>query len=237
MANHGMMKRNRNISFIRLFLLLILVSVSGKTLSQNLRFGVHFDPLITWMSTNSAEYNNEGVRAGFSLGLNVLKYFDDNYAFSTGIGFINAGGKISCTEAHPMVFNNSSPFVPAGDVVVYHLRYLNIPIGFHLNTNQIGYVTLFTDLGIDARVLLRSSVDIPQQQYFDEIAKNEVYGMNLGWHINAGVEYSLGGSTALVAGLGFDEDFFDITKDLSDVEQPVDRSGLKIIRIKLGVIF
>lgn len=231
------MRRTGNCFLPRLILFLALVIATGNVFSQDLRLGVHFDPLITWMSTNAPEYKNEGARAGYSLDLSVLKYFADNYAFSTGIGFIDAGGRISCTEAHPMVFNNASPLVAANDEVVYHLRYLNLPVGFHLNTNQIGYVTLFTDLGIDFRVLLRSSVDIPQEQYFDEIAKKEVYGMNMGWHINAGVEYALGRSTALVAGLGFDEDFFDITKDLSDVEQPDDRSGLKIIRIRLGVMF
>lgn len=231
------MKRKNSSAITRMLFILLLSSLTLTGISQNLRFGVHCDPMITWMRSNSPEYNNEGARAGLSFGLNVLHYFDDNYALSTGVGFIIAGGRQSAEDLHVMVFNNASPSVPAGDEMIYHLRYLNIPAGFRLRTNQIGYLTLFTDLGLDMRFMLRSSVDIPQEQYFDEIAKNEVYGMNLGWHISAGIEYAIGRSTALVAGLGFDEDFFDITKDLEEVHQPVDRTGLNMVRIKFGIIF
>jgi len=228
-------KRNRSITWV--LIAVILVSTSGKGVSQNLKFGVHFDPLITWMTSNSELYNNLGARPGFNLGGDILYYFGDNIALSSGIGFISAGGIMSCDQGRNMVFNNTSPMVASDNEVIYHLRYLNLPIGFHLCTNQLGYTTLFTDLGLDLRVLLRSSVDIDDLSIENEIAKNEVYGMNVGWHINAGIEYELESSMSIVAGLGFDADFFDITKDLDEVDQPEDRTGLKMIRIKLGLKF
>lgn len=217
--------------------MMAMAVITTRGVSQKLEIGLHADPLITWMSTNSAAYKSEGVRAGFSLGLNALYYFDDNYAFSTGIGFINAGGRLSAAEPHVMVFSNFTQLVPAGDEMLYNLRYLNIPAGFRLRTNQIGYLTFFTDLGTDIRVLLNSTVDIPHSQIRKENAKTEVHALNMGWHINAGVEYELGIKTSLVAGLGFDEDFFDITKDLTDVLQPRDKSGLRMVRIRLGIKF
>ncbi|TFH48679.1 MAG: hypothetical protein E4G92_03125 [Bacteroidia bacterium] len=136
-----------------------------------------------------------------------------------------------------MVFSNFTEQVAAGDEMVYNLHYLNIPLGFRLRTNQVGYITLFTDLGLDVRALLNSSVNIPQNQISKENANTEVRALNLGWHINAGIEYELGIRASLVAGLGFDEDFFDVTKDLADVFQPKDRSGLRMVRIRLGIKF
>lgn len=231
------MKRERNSSLTKAVIILLLAVTTVRGAAQEFEFGVHADPLITWMSSNSSEYKGEGVRAGFSMGLNVLHYFAENYAISSGIGFITAGGRQSAVDPHTMVFTNFTQVVAAGDEMVYNLRYLNVPAGFRLRTNQIGYLTLFTDLGLDIRVLLKSTVDIPQNQISDENAKMEVRALNLGWHLTAGVEYELGIRTSLVGGLGFDEDFFDFTKDLSDVFQPKDKSGLRMLRIRLGVKF
>jgi hypothetical protein len=231
------MKRERNSSLTKAVIILLLAVTTVRGAAQEFEFGVHADPLITWMSSNSSEYKGEGVRAGFSMGLNVLHYFAENYAISSGIGFITAGGRQSAVDNHTMVFNNFTQVVAAGDEMVYNLRYLNVPAGFRLRTNQIGYLTLFTDLGLDIRVLLKSTVDIPQNQISDENAKTEVRALNLGWHLTAGVEYELGIRTSLVGGLGFDEDFFDFTKDLPDVFQPKDKSGLRMLRIRLGVKF
>jgi hypothetical protein len=62
-------------------------------LSQELKFAVHADPVISWMGSNESEYTVKEHRAGFDIGLNVLHYFAENYAISSGISFISAGGK------------------------------------------------------------------------------------------------------------------------------------------------
>jgi hypothetical protein len=137
-----------------------------------------------------------------------------------------------------MVFNNLTPKVNAGDEMIYNLSYLNIPLGVRLQTNQVGYLTYFTDLGFDIRMLLKSTVDLPvssEGPINKENAKNEVHGMNAGWHFTFGVEYELGIATSIIAGLGYDSDLFDVTKDLQN--QPDDRSGLRMVRFRLGVKF
>jgi hypothetical protein len=186
------------------------------------------------MGSNESEYVGEGSRAGFDIGLNVRHFFADNYAVSSGISFISAGGRQSLTEDHTMVFNNFTQFIPEGNEIKYNLRYINIPAGLRLQTNQVGYLTYFTDLGFDIRLLLKSTVDM---QISNENARTEVYGMNAGWHLGGGIEYELGIDISLIAGLSYAQDFFDVTKDLEDVYQPEDRSGLRMIRIRLGLKF
>jgi hypothetical protein len=51
----------------------------------------------------------------------------------------------------------------------------------------------------------------------------------------AGIEYSLGSTTALVFGLGFENNFLDVTKDLN--QQPNDRVSHKILKFRIGVNF
>jgi len=58
---------------------------------------------------------------------------------------------------------------------------------------------------------------------------------NLSYHITAGIEYSLGGNTALVFGLDFDNNFLDITKDNGN--QPTDKVSQKILSFRFGVNF
>jgi hypothetical protein len=64
---------------------------------------------------------------------------------------------------------------------------------------------------------------------------NELNTFNLSYHVTAGIEYSLGGTTALVVGLNFDNNFLDITKDTEG--QPVDKISHKILSFRIGVNF
>lgn len=231
------MKRVINRVVIRVLTLLLMAALPVRAISQDIVFVVHADPVIAWMGSNETEYTGEGAKAGFDIGLNVLHYFADNYAISSGISFISAGGRQSVSEDHTMVFTNFHKEIPAGDEIKYNLKYMNIPIGIRLQTNQVGYLTYYTDMGFDVRMLIKSAVDLPTLQISGENAKNEVFGMNAGWHIGGGVEYELGIDASIIAGLSYGQDFFDVTKDLEDVNQHNDRSGLRMLTIRLGLKF
>ncbi|MFZ2286424.1 MAG: porin family protein [Bacteroidales bacterium] len=224
-------------SFLKTLAVIVLTASSARGTAQTLEFAVHTDPVISWMGSNESEYIREGARAGFDIGLSVLHYFDANYAVSSGISIISAGGRQSVTEDHTMVFNNFTQIVPAGNEIKYNLSYINFPAALRLKTDQVGYLTYFTDIGFDIRLLLKSTVDIPAMQISNENARNEVKGLNAGWHIGGGVEYELGINATLVGGLSYAQDFFDVTKDLEDVHQPEDRSGLRMFRIIMGIKF
>ena len=64
---------------------------------------------------------------------------------------------------------------------------------------------------------------------------NELNIFNLSYHITAGIEYSLGGTTALVFGLNFENNFLDITKDNGN--QPNDKVSHKILSFRIGINF
>ena len=100
-----------------------------------------------------------------------------------------------------------------GNPVVYKIKYLAFPVGLKLQTNQIGYLTFFSDLGLDPKIVISRKADIPSLSITGENASNEIRMFNLSYHITAGIEYSLGGTTAIVVGLNFDNNFLDITKD------------------------
>lgn len=224
---------NKTIRFSIPLFVLLLVS-AGRISAQKISFGVFADPVISWFSSDTKETKNDGARAGFNFGITFNKYFAENYAFSTGISILSAGGRLTNTDTLDMKFNNLEVTVPKNDPVVYKVQYLNIPFGLKFKSNQIGYLVFFSDIGLDTKIVIGGKADIPPS-IKGEAAMNELRRFNLGYHVTAGVEYSLGGSTAMVFGLGFENNFLDVTKDI--LNQPTDKITHKILKFRIGVNF
>jgi hypothetical protein len=202
---------------------------------QRIGFGIHADPVISWFTTDIKEVTNDGARPGFNFGLTYNKYFTRNYSFSTGISLMRAGGRLVSSDTTVLELSNSKYKVLPHNPVTYKIQYLVFPVGLKLQTNQIGYLTYFSDLGLDPKIVISRKADIPSLKISDENAVNELRMFNLSYHVTAGIEYSLGGSTALVFGLNFDNNFLDITKDNGN--QPVDKVSHKILSFRFGVNF
>lgn len=218
-------------------LILTLIIPFGKmNAQQRITFGLHVDPVISWFTTDVSTTQNSGSRPGFNFGLTFNKYFAPNYSFSTGITLMNTGGRLLNNSGQPTLLQLSKPtIVGPGESVVYKIQYLSIPLGLKLQTNQIGYLTYFSDIGLDPKVVISGKADIPSLNLTNERAINELNIFNLSYHITAGLEYSLGGSTSLISALSFENNFLDITKD-NETQTP-DKVSHKMLSFRLGVNF
>lgn len=217
-------------------LFLLLVAAPGRVINaqKNISFGIHADPLVGWFISDNKDVINDGARPGLNFGLTFNKYFAQNYAFSTGISLITAGGNLVYNDTIVMMLNNSVSVLP-GNRVTYNIKYLTVPLGLKLQSNQIGYVTFFTDVGLDPKFVLGGKSEIPSIGIEKENAVNELNNINMGYHITGGIEYSLGGTTALIIGLSFDSNFIDITKENGN--QPVDKILHKMVNFRFGINF
>jgi hypothetical protein len=210
---------------------------SGAQLNE-LSFGVHFDPVISWFASDIDAVSNDGARPGFNFGITFNRYFGSNYSFSSGINIINAGGRLISKETtlfELQKYEHEIVTVQPNEAIVYKIQYLAIPLGLKLQTNQIGYLTFFSDLGIDPKIVVGGKANIPSLDIKGENANAELKFFNLSYHVMAGIEYSVGGNTAFVLGLGFDNNFFDITRDTG--EQPKDMVSHKLLSFRMGVNF
>lgn len=229
------MKRNTNICqpFLAAFFLIILLP-AGVDAQDKVSIGIHFDPLIGWFGTDISAVNNDGARPGINAGLSLRIPFTANYSFSTGLNMINAAGRLVCdTETVLELVNNET--VAANEPVVYKIQYVAVPLGLKLQTNQIGYLTFFSDVGLDPKIMIGGKADIPSLSIKGEKANNELKLFNLSYHFMAGIEYGLGGNTSAVAGIGFENNFLDVTKD--NGTQPVDKVIHRMVSVRLGINF
>jgi len=217
-------------------ILIVIIPYGKIAAQQRIVFGLHVDPVISWFSSDVAVTQNSGARPGFNFGLTFNKYFTSNYSFSTGISLQNAGGRLISNFTEPTTLQLSKPTeVAPGKSVVYKIQYLSIPIGLKLQTNQIGYITFFSDVGLDPKIVVAGKVDIPYLNISNERAINELNVYNLSYHITAGIEYSMGGNTALVSALSFENIFLDVTKD--NETQSTDKVSHKMLSFKMGINF
>ena len=220
-----------NILLVSLFLSLM----SQKALSQEIQIGLYSEPLISWFSSDNDHAANDGARPGLAFGLTYDRYFARNYAFSSGISIINASGRLNYSDTILIRFKNSETELDAGDNITYRIQYLSIPLGIKLKTNQIGYMTFFANTGINPKVVIGGKGDIPSQDIKKVNVTEELRLFNLGYYITIGTEYSLGGNTAVVVGIGYENNFLDVTKDYAG--QAEDKISHHILRFRIGLNF
>lgn len=141
----------------------ILTLVLAQVLSaqaQNIKFGVHVDPFISFMDSDFSHVLGDAVNGGAALGVEIEYRFNEegNYALTFGADFsINNGGSLLYRYGGVLFKNtdleNRSSFVDAaGNVpttgasmdiqsftkVNYRINYVQIPIGLKLRTNELG---------------------------------------------------------------------------------------------------
>ena len=197
----------------------ILLLATGSVFGQDIRFGVFFDPVVTWWKSDVSDVTVEKARLGFDFGMSADYYFAKNYAFATGISLYNTGGTLKYLHPDRVLYTRDGnvPVEPGG-TVTYKIQYVKVPVAFKFKTHRIGRFVYSTHLGFDP--MIRVSTHVGLNDLNNDLKKvsanKETKLFNLGWHFGAGAQYSLGGELAVFGGLQYMNTFVDITKPAHD---------------------
>jgi hypothetical protein len=211
------------------YFLFIYISLSG--FSQEMRFGIVVDPVISWMKPDVNDVSSKGSVMGFNIGLVADRFFARNYAFTTGISIHHSGGSLFYEPATILHLNRGSVDLLPKTKVDFKLQYLDIPLGIKLFTNKIGYNTFYGQLGLNAMINIKATGSATSGGVANDNIGKEIGFFDFSYHIGAGVERNLGGNTRIVVGLMFMNGFTDITS------RAADKVILNNIIIRLGVMF
>jgi hypothetical protein len=214
---------------------IILFLATSSVFGQVFRFGILFDPTITWLRSDVKDVTRDKARIGLDIGMKADYYFSWNYAFASGISLFNMGGTLKYVNGISLNTRDEKVNIDPGGLVKYMVQYVKIPAAMKFKTSEIGRITYSADLGFDPMIRLSTRVN-----YWDKDDKNVVKNikanketkfMNLGCHFGGGAQYSLGGDASIFAGLSFMNTFMDMTK----------QSHAKItsnnLVIRIGVMF
>ena len=206
-----------------LIIALILVGINAKA-GDKAKLALVATPQLSWLNTDSKSIDDGALMLGFNFGVHSDIFFAPNYAFTTGLTISNLGGKLTYNDE--ITFNNES-FL-AGQKIKFKLSYIEIPLGLKLKTNEFRRSIFFGQFG------LNPMVNIKAEDGNNNNISDEINLINVAYNIGAGIEYSLGGNTALIAGIIYKNGFLDVTKDHNSLGE---KTTLNIINFNLGILF
>jgi hypothetical protein len=212
----------------KLLLLPALVFFAVSMQAQNSHFGLSFSPGIYWFSPDADSVSSDGVSFGYSYGAITDFGFTPNYSFSTGFSVMNISSK----------YVSESPTGKGNVNAKINFMYINIPLTIKMRTNEIGYIRYFGQVGLNAGVRIRaditgSTVTSGGSEPFSKKITADAAIIRPSLNIGAGLEYYLSGSTALMAGLHYDNGFTSVTSTKKGYPFLFSRG----IRLDLGILF
>nr|WP_321453276.1 porin family protein [uncultured Carboxylicivirga sp.] len=202
----------------KLFILagLFICILTNAQTEKKTRLGFLLSPQISWMSSDEAGVNSNGSLFGYNFGILMDRFFDTNYALSTGLTINTVGGKLTYDATDDYEKTNAT----------YRLKYIEVPFSLKLLTNEFHRSRYFGQFG------LYTQYNIKATDGDNNSRSKEINFFDMGYQIGGGMEYSMGGSTFLTIGVIYKGGFLDVTDHLID-----DRANLKRLDIQLGVIF
>jgi hypothetical protein len=209
---------------------------------QKIRLGVICSPIVSWANSDATQVDPQGSKIGINIGLMFDRYFAKNYAFATGISVHSMGASVNYPVGINSFVTKNQTYTGVGNntMVKYSLQYIDIPVALKLRTPQIGYVTIWAQLGFNTMVNIKTaatarSLSASPALDVDGVAIPDMINpFYMGYHIYMGVEYKIIGNTALTAGLGYINGFTDVTNDRGNTTETL---SLKNVELRLGILF
>jgi hypothetical protein len=217
---------------IKKIMMVLMISLTFNTIkAQFIRLGVFANPVISWMNSDVSGIHSNGTRTNAEFGLSIDNYFAPQYAFSSGISIINTGGDLLYNNIKTLPTSEGSVALPANTDVYYKLQYIHIPLAIKMRTVQMGNMSFFAQMGFDPMVNVQASADINALNLTNEGVGNEIKPIYLAYHLSAGMEYHIGGTTGVIVGLTYMNGFSDITNDGSA------NITMDCFELRIGVFF
>jgi opacity protein-like surface antigen len=199
--------------------------------AQKMKIGIYADPQISWLSPEAREVKGEGTKFGFQGGLIIERYFQDNYAINLGVGAGSQGGKLLFEEASTIKAYDEVDSLPPGTTVDYKLKYITVPFGLKLKTNQIGYFSYYALIGFTNQFNIDAKASSNEGTLDEDVIKKEIGFFNMAYHIGMGMEYNISENTALTLGAVYHNGFIDITdNNNANVHS-------RVVSIRIGILF
>lgn len=221
-----------------LALVILILFTIGTTIvkaqDKKIGFGIHATPALTWMKPdNEKVIMRDGTKTGLGYGLMFDLRFGENYSLSTGLNLISSSARLKYLDPDSMGIlftHDEKTDTLSAFTATYKLNYIEVPIHLLLKTNEIGYMKYFGQFGFVIQGKTKAKADATVNDISNEDVSEEIKFLNLALSIGAGFEYSLGGNTALIVALIYNNGFTDVLKD-------AELAYSKSIALKLGVMF
>jgi hypothetical protein len=199
--------------------------------------GLALAPNVSWMNPIDTIHTSEGLGGNIGFELIIDFMLTEKLAFSTGVHVFDTKGKIIYldSEIETQTYIN----LVSRD---YDLKYVEIPLSFKARTKEIGYTTIYGQVGLGLGLNIGvEALDTRQKEYmlsqsggwdnFDDqdlepsspAVQNDIKLLRSSLILGLGVEHSLGEYCSLIVGANYNSGFFNIHKGTKQIL--VDENG------------
>jgi hypothetical protein len=220
---------------IALVLVFCVTTVKSQYREHRLNFIVNVEPHVNWFHPDEDHLVNGPIRLGFTGGLRFDYRFQKFYALSFGANWNQTGGNI--IYKNPIYLDRTSGLdsVAANTKVTYRLQYVEIPVALKFFIPEIGYTTVFFEVGLDPMFNTQAYINATDNNIQKESFQQGINQFNLAWHSGLGFRYSLGGNISLQFALMYKNTFLDVTNE-SNIRK-ADNSRINQVGLNLGIVF
>lgn len=229
--------------------ILTVALACGNTLhaqdDNSVRFGIKLAPNMSWIRSDTKGFESDGSAVGYTFGL--LSEFPigaaGKYRFATGLFLNSIGGK----------YTNKFSFEASGITTAYtntttlHLRYVELPLTIKMMTNEIGYMRYYGQIGVSAAANVRSKADtesvsvvngVSTTTSLDDVDVKDVTSpFKAAIVIGGGLEYNFSGSTALLAGITYNNALTHLLEKDAFEGQEKAKAYADYLELTIGVFF
>lgn len=210
----------------KIFLTVAALAIAPAAFAQ-VEIGLKVSPSITYLrpdSPSGTSFSSENSKLSFGGGVFMDYFFGENYAFNTGLFLTGKGGTLSYNDRTATGTTSVRVEQKIG------MQYLELPLTIKLFTNEVAPDTrVYFQVGGSLAVPVQ--VRINGEKYYTDLYDNNNQ-TKAGKHVldidaniigGAGVEYQLGQSTKLLAGISYHhglvdfDRYFERNRGFSDV--------------------
>ena len=223
----------KNIISLSVLFIFLTASAFGQSDNyQKFKFGIKLSPNVSWMKPKNNDISSDGslLKAGFGLIADI--HFTENYAIGTGVNVSANGGELSYFD----VWSEGDQHYVIRRNRTYNLQNVEVPITLKMRTNEIGYITYWGQFGVGLGAHIQGRAD-DEMGFLYESETADANGsyvvsrrdgrteddinimddddlrlFRLSFIVGAGIEYNLGGTTSIVAGVTFNNGLLNILK-------------------------
>lgn len=223
---------------ILIIFFLVFTIFAKDSIAQNkpFLFGFNVAPNIGWMKPDAIGYNNDGTKTGFSWGFVTQFHLMENYFILTGfdVNYMNSR----------LIYPHTIDDIYGTLYRKYKLKYIKVPLELKMMTKEFGKARFFGKIGLGTSFLIDADANDEFESAetgtvsSEKDIQSEMKFMRESLILGFGVDYNLGGSTALTVGLTFDNGFIDVLKDQNTTDLFIKNNAINnFVELNIGILF
>ena len=187
------------------------------------------------------EWTNEGTRFGYGYGFMAEFALAPNIVIASGFDVMYGSGKLKFADT--LVSYDGSIAKQSDINSLYKIQYLQLPITIKMRTNEINYFRYYMRLGssLGFRIGTKYTEEISAKDgsfvfrtFDDEKAIDRVPLFRASFDVGGGIEYSLGGTTALLTEIYFNNGLTNSLKEYNNFKY---NAKVNYLMLRVGVLF